>query len=145
MLLCIYFGSVFIGFGLYVCVCSAACGIFQEIYKFFSKIIQGDIWDMKVKDIKALKILSHMHTVEHDERILGNEGCVGMMNVTELKITISSVHAESRQKEALLHEIIEGINHYLELKLSHPTITQLAEGLNQTLSDNKLWHLDEDN
>jgi len=55
-----------------------------------------------------------------------------------IRINSSDKIAESSQAEALLHEIIEAINHANELKIEHSTICTLSEQLFAVIRNNKL-------
>lgn len=86
--------------------------------------------------IKKIKILGHEYKVIH-ENISFKEGTAGMCSPQALEIKIDTFHPESRQREALLHEIIEALDYHFELKMPHNQIVSLSEGLYQVLKDNK--------
>ena len=56
----------------------------------------------------------------------------------EIRINTADNLSESAQAEAFLHEIIEAINHYNELKLEHRNISVLCTQLFAVLRNNNL-------
>ncbi len=54
------------------------------------------------------------------------------------KIWVDTHTLQSQQERVLLHEIIEAVNYYNELDLSHTQICVLEYNLYQVLKDNKL-------
>lgn len=87
------------------------------------------------KQFGKVKILGHEYKISYED-IGYKTGTAAKCNVASLEIKICSSHPESRQKEGLVHEVIEALNYHLEMKLSHNKISQLGEGLYQVLKDN---------
>jgi hypothetical protein len=85
-----------------------------------------------------LKIIGHKYTIKKAKHLSESNGTVGTCCPNLLRIKIGINYPLPRQKEALLHEIIEALNYHLELKLEHPVLSALSEGLYQVLRDNKI-------
>ncbi len=87
---------------------------------------------------RKLKILGHEYKVTYDDNLAVEEGSLGQIEFTYNTIRISTKHTQSAQDEALLHEIVEALNHHLEWKLEHSQITQISECIYQVLETNKM-------
>lgn len=85
--------------------------------------------------VKIVKILGHEYKVFH-ENIGFKEGTSAIINVASLEIRICNSYPESRQREGLIHEIIEALDYHLNLKLPHSKIIQLGEAFYQVLKEN---------
>jgi hypothetical protein len=79
--------------------------------------LQGRDWTVKIVDPAEI------------------DGDHGQAEFTTLTIKLS---ADLDIKASLLHEILEVINFYFELKLPHWKIKALESGLTQALGDNKI-------
>ncbi len=90
---------------------------------------------IKLSD-RNLKICGHIYTLKFTNRPLLNQATVGTMSANSLSIEISTIFPQSRQEEAILHEIIEALNFHLDLKLEHSQLSSLSEGLFQVFADN---------
>ena len=86
-----------------------------------------------------VKILGHEYSVIYDEKIFMTEssGCAKACANT-LEITLSPQVPESRQAEALMHEIFEMIKYTLNIELDHQTLSALSELLFAVIRDNGL-------
>jgi hypothetical protein len=86
-----------------------------------------------------IKILGHEYTVEYPETFIQRNGdAVADIVYRLLSIRIDPTAEQSRQDEALLHEILHAIDFHLELELSHKQISGISESLLQILLDNDL-------
>ena len=85
--------------------------------------------------IEKLKILGHDYSVANKNMGFKSD-TVAQCNMASLEIEICSSYPESRQKEGLIHEVIEALNYHLELKLPHNKISLLGESLYQVLKEN---------
>jgi len=102
--------------------------------KSFSTELQGDFIDGKIPS--KLKILGHSYDVIliDDNETSG----FGSLNPNTNTIRLNKNKTQSQIESTLLHEIIEALDHNLELKLEHRQISALEAGLYQVLRDNKL-------
>lgn len=88
----------------------------------------------------TIKVLGHdYHVVIIDS---SETDPYGSMNPSTNTIRLNKNKVQSQIDSTLLHEIIEALNHDLELRLEHNQISSLEAGLYQVLKDNKL-HFDE--
>ena len=95
--------------------------------------LQGD-WVGGIPN--KLKILGHSFDVI---LIDDNEtDRFGSMNPNTNTIRLNKNKTQSQIETTLLHEIIEALDHNLEIKLEHRQISALEAGLYQVLKDNKL-------
>ena len=85
--------------------------------------------------IEKLKILGHDYSVANNNMGF-KSGTVAQCNIASLEIEICNSYPESRQKEGLIHDVIEALNYHLELKLPHNKISLLGESLYQVLKEN---------
>lgn len=89
---------------------------------------------------EKVKVLGHDYTILMVD--LNETDQFGTMNQNTLTIRLNKNKAQSQINETLLHEIIEALNHDLEIGLEHHQISEIEAGLYQVLKDNKL-HFDE--
>ena len=61
---------------------------------------------------------------------------MGQVRASALQIRLDAHLPRQQLESTLLHEIIEALNHALELKLEHGAIAGLEAGLYQVLTDN---------
>jgi hypothetical protein len=98
-------------------------------------------------EVMVVRILGVDYSVEEDSS-LAHMGLQGLISFTDQRILINENISFEMQRSAILHEIIEGINGMLEMKLKHNQISQMEAGLNQVLSDNpllfNLWTYEEE-
>jgi len=90
---------------------------------------------------KKLKIGAHIFKVKYFNREAKDlNDNLGSCNCVKCEIVINSDPniSVSQQEETLLHEILEALNYNYQLKLSHESLSIIAEGLYQVLKDNKL-------
>lgn len=78
-----------------------------------------------------MKILGYTYTVTA-EPFLGDMGDV---STAAQSIRLDSRLPTQQMQSTLLHEIIEALNHALELGLTHPQIAGIEAGLFQVLND----------
>lgn len=88
-----------------------------------------------------IKILGHEFTIMMVD--LSEAETYGYMNPNTNIMRLNKNKAQSQIDSTLLHEILEAVNHNLELQLAHNQITSLEASLYQVLKDNKL-HFDEE-
>jgi len=93
-----------------------------------------------VKIPEKVKVLGHEYSVILIDQ--SQVGEFGSTDVNTLTIRLSKNKAQGQIDSTLLHEIIEALNHDLELRLEHNQISSLEASLYQVLKDNKL-HFDE--
>lgn len=86
-----------------------------------------------------VKILGHEYSVIFDEKLFAREsvGCAKACANT-LEISISPQVPESRQAEALMHEIFEMIKYTLNIEWEHSDLSAISEILFAVIRDNKL-------
>lgn len=98
-------------------------------------------------EVMIVRILGVDYSVEEDSS-LAQMGLQGLISFTDQRILINEHISFEMQRSAILHEIIEGINGMMEMKLKHNQISQMEAGLNQVLSDNplllNLWTYEEE-
>lgn len=98
-------------------------------------------------EVMIVRILGVDYSVEEDSS-LAQTGLQGLISFTDQRILINEHISFEMQRSAILHEIIEGINGMMEMKLKHNQISQMEAGLNQVLSDNplllNLWTYEEE-
>lgn len=98
-------------------------------------------------EVMIVRILGVDYSVEEDPS-LEKMGLQGLISFTDQRILINEHLSFEMQRSAILHEIIEGINGMMEMKLEHNQISQMEAGLNQVLSDNplllNLWTYEEE-
>jgi hypothetical protein len=89
-----------------------------------------------VKIPQRVKILGHIYTVKEYESYPSDT--YGSHDPNTLTIRLNNNKNDSQIASTFLHEIIEAVNHLLELGLEHRQISGLESGLYQVLKDNKL-------
>lgn len=85
-----------------------------------------------------LNILGKTFKVSVQEIGSDQEEVSGLCRPAMQEILINERLPQEAQETTLIHEIIEAINEFMELKLKHPQITSLETGIYQVLKDNKL-------
>ncbi len=83
----------------------------------------------------SLRIGAQHYTVHLDERLAHGEK-FGETNLATLEITIDATSQPGRQRQTLVHEIVEALNHELHIGLRHQQIELLEAGLYQVIKDN---------
>jgi hypothetical protein len=83
-----------------------------------------------------VKILGHEYKVEYTPNLTDRADAAGICDTEKLEMSIDANIPDTRQQEAVLHEVIEAINYHAELKLRHQAITLLSECLYQVFKDN---------
>lgn len=86
--------------------------------------------------IKKIRISGHVYSVVVDKELEANDRTSAQVHLTKHIISVCPYQAESSKAEGVLHEIVEALNSQFELKLEHPKITTLSQGLFQVLVDN---------
>jgi hypothetical protein len=83
-----------------------------------------------------MKILGYDIRIVSDKKMdeIGNYS--GGFTSSQNRIQVASDLCDEQKVSTLLHEIIEALNHFLELKLEHNVISSLESGLYQVLKDN---------
>lgn len=87
---------------------------------------------------KKIKIGGLDISVEQVPGLAANRDRYGEYSFMEQKITIDQSLPECKKAETLVHEILEAINGYLSLNLSHESITILGFIIFQVIRDNDL-------
>ena len=85
---------------------------------------------------KTIKILVHDYKVETIDWVEGTRND-GLFCSSKMTISIDNRLSRSRREETLMHEIVEAINHHLELEFKHPQITALSSALYSVLKEIK--------
>lgn len=83
-----------------------------------------------------LKILGQRYDAFIENNMYAHEGTEGLHHQKTQIIRVDKNLKPNAIEECLMHEIIEALNHRLEIKLEHPQITQISESLYQVLKDN---------
>lgn len=91
---------------------------------------------MRIPD--NVKIMGHEYKVTLCREPMLGRGTAGSCCANLLKIDLDTLVPESRQAEALLHEIIEALKYHLELNIGHPDLSALSEGLFNVFRNNRL-------
>lgn len=86
--------------------------------------------------MRSIKILGHLYEVRDDHAVRVEDESCGQCCMAGLWIRLDPSAPPSRYEEAFLHEVIEALNFHLQLKLEHPILSALSEGLFQVLSEN---------
>lgn len=87
---------------------------------------------------KLLKIGGLTVVVEQSRMLASSRDKFGEYSFMEQKITIDQFLSDDKKAATLLHEILEALNGYFELDISHAKLTVLGFALYQVLSDNEL-------
>jgi Zn-dependent peptidase ImmA (M78 family) len=85
---------------------------------------------------KELVIATLVHRVVTDDNIAAEDNHYGECNHRQLVITIDGGAHQDRQKQTLLHEVLEAVNHEYHIDLSHNQIEQLECAMFAFLRDN---------
>lgn len=88
----------------------------------------------KVKDVKVLG--QKFNIIPDSIRVPLIDGALGTCNLAECEIQLAPGLSKGKREEVLLHEIVEAINHSLELQFEHDQITAISSALYQVLADN---------
>lgn len=89
-----------------------------------------------MKRKKTINILGIDHTIEYpcDQRTMG---CPARIKHDKHLIQIANDQIPEQEILSVIHEaVLEGLNHLLDLGLTHETITRLETGLFQVLTQN---------
>lgn len=91
---------------------------------------------MKIKVPDTIKIGGHKYTIilDNGKRML-DENIYGEINHRKLEIRINSTRPDSQRREALIHEILHGVDKVYDSDCDEKTISHLSEGLNQTFDE----------
>ena len=82
-----------------------------------------------------INILGFNYAIEYpcDERTMNHPARI-LLDTHVIQIATGQIPSE--EQSCILHEIIEAINHHLELDLDHGTVSRLETGLYQALTQN---------
>ena len=87
-----------------------------------------------MEQLKGLSLFANVGIAEAYLEDLGIDICVAN------EIDIDSSLSEEIKMQTVLHEIIELVNHHLEIGIpEHRMITQLATALHQIITENNLY------
>lgn len=86
--------------------------------------------------MKTIRIMGHNVDIRYDANYAKDQGGAGGFAGDNLWIVLDASYPPSQQNETLLHEFVEAINYFGELKLPHSVITRLGSGLHQIFADN---------
>ena len=93
---------------------------------------------------KKLKVFSTLVTINEVNGLTAEVGNLGQYSSIGNRIDIDSSLPEEIKMQTVLHEIIELVNHHLEIGIpEHRMITQLATALHQIIMENDLYCLPE--
>ena len=84
----------------------------------------------------TINILGHEYQLVPDEGMYFNTGNYGLHSYSKLKIEYDPDMKPSVWKEAILHELIEAVNYWSDLKLEHHQITVLSAVLYGIIMNN---------
>ena len=89
---------------------------------------------------KKLKVFSTLVTINEVNGLTAEVGNLGQYSSIGNRIDIDSSLPEEIKMQTVLHEIIELVNHHLEIGIpEHRMITQLATALHQIITENNLY------
>lgn len=83
-----------------------------------------------------INILGHKYTLTFNDKLHHERNSYGTYCGSSMEIAIDPSYSESRKTSTIIHELIEAINHELEVGLEHKQITLLESGLFQILTSN---------
>jgi len=86
--------------------------------------------------IDRISLLGIQTELSCDRMRLMGENARGLYEPPRNRITVSPDTSAAMQGEDLVHEVIEAINHQLELELQHPAISGLSLGIYTFLRGN---------
>ena len=91
-----------------------------------------------MKQLKEIDILGKIHSVKYFdfEDAVQTTNHTGSINHHKQTIQIDTNAHKQYQSEVLLHEIIHGVSHALNLNLGEDDVYRLGTGLYQVLSSN---------
>jgi hypothetical protein len=81
-------------------------------------------------------ILGHEYEVAEEEGMFFNTGNYGKHNYMKLLISYDPDISKSVKDECILHELIEAINYWVNVKLEHHQIAILSAALFSVLRNN---------
>lgn len=85
----------------------------------------------------TINILGHDYKLLEEEGMFFNTGNYGLHSYPKLEIRYDPDMKVSVYKEAILHEIIEALDYWLNLKLDHHQLTVLSASLYGVINSNK--------
>ena len=89
---------------------------------------------------KKLKVFSTMVTINEVSGLTAEVRNLGQYSALGNRIDIDISLPEEIKQQTLLHEIIELVDHHLEIGIpEHRMITQLATALHQIITENNLY------
>ncbi len=97
---------------------------------------------MKVKVPQKIRIISHTYDIKMRRELRVDEGFDGTLNFRTHELCIDPVTLGDQRDQVFWHEILEGLNYALSLKLPHDDLDRIAEGFNyifQELNINLDW------
>ena len=83
---------------------------------------------------KTIKILGHEYKVETIDWVEGTRNN-GLCCTNKTIISIDNRLPRTRREETFIHELVEAIDHHLELELKHPQITAVSSALYSVLKE----------
>lgn len=86
---------------------------------------------------RRLIIGASAYTVKLVENLIAERGRSGECNFLRQTIQIDRALMDSKQKEVLLHEVLEAINEEYDVSLEHHQLSLLSVTLMATLRENK--------
>ena len=86
--------------------------------------------------IREVQILGMAFAVRADARAVMDRQCYGECNFHTSEITVDPRVSPAQQGETLVHEIVEALNHKLQIGLNQVRLSVLAVGLYQVLVTN---------
>jgi hypothetical protein len=90
-----------------------------------------------IKDaLRVIRIMGHDVDIRYDANYAKDQGGQGGFASESLWIALDTSYPPTQLNETLLHELVEAINYFGELKLKHSAITRLGNGLHQIFADN---------
>lgn len=92
--------------------------------------------------MKKIKILGHDYEVRHEKDLSRDRGSNGECRCNATHIAIDPSLPRSMQEKVLVHEVVEALNYHLELRLEHPQISAISEGIYSVLSRNGMLAAD---
>ena len=88
--------------------------------------------------LTKIKLFGHVYAIEYDKNWHDESACA-KLEANKLLIRIDATMPESRQEEALLHEVFEAMNYHLELALDHNKLCGMSEVLYGIIKENGLF------
>lgn len=97
----------------------------------------------KIKLPKRLRIGARWYDVEINKPRTDDRNAYGFIVYAESKIVIDGDVEQQKAEQTLLHEVIHGISHALELGMKEHNVQSLSEMLYLFLKDNDPWWYDD--